>query len=223
MEELVAPDKLGLFLYLCAPGLILTYFRSLFLTGRMPPPAEGVLTYVTLSIVYQAALLPLTDLSASRMASNQLPTADWAIVIFVAPAVLGSILGLAARYQWIRAFFRKMRINTVHPVGSAWDWRFGNCDECYVLVTLKNDTKWAGLLGDQSFLSSDPTERDIFLQQVFDWKDGETWSQRESSVWIAGAEIQSIEQWPKRKANDRPKKRWWQRKNRKRPPAEPQA
>lgn len=220
MGEYLAPDKLGLFLYLCAPGLVLVYFRSTFLTGRMPTGSEAVLTYVTLSVIYQAALLPFTNLTIDKSLGARLPTIAWCGIIFVAPAIAGALLGLNARHQWLRSVLRRMRLNTVHPVETAWDWRFGRCTECYVLITLKNGIKWAGLLSANSFLSTSPTERDVFLEQVYDWKNQDKWSPTGSGVWLAGADIQSIEQWPKRKLHDRQrsrKVRWWRRADRKRP------
>ena len=67
MDDLLTADKLGLFLYLCAPGIVMIYSRALFLTGRIPSGSEGVLAYVTLSVVYQAALLPLTHLKTQQI------------------------------------------------------------------------------------------------------------------------------------------------------------
>ena len=169
MNNYVAPDKIGLFLYLCAPGFILTYMRAQFHAGRMPPPTEGVLTYVTLSVIYQAAILPFTDLKLSSLTNAQLPTYEWALLIFILPALFGAILGINARNQWTGKLLKKLGINTVHPLASAWDWRFGKCRECYVMITLKNETKWAGSEAKNPF-SSNPGERDVYLERVYEWK-----------------------------------------------------
>jgi hypothetical protein len=199
MDDLLTADKLGLFLYLCAPGVVISFVRATFLTGRMPSGSEGVLSYVTLSLLYQAALLPLTHLKMQQITSNQLPTGTWALLIFVLPALVGALLGLNAREQWARRLLRKLRINPVHPLETAWDWRFGKCAECYVIVTMKNEIKWYGFLGEQSFMSSSPKERDLFLERTYDLGSDKKWSERGSGVWLSGGEIQSIEQWPKRR------------------------
>ena len=119
------------------------------------------------------------------------------MLLFVLPALLGTLLGLNVRKGWTKRFLNKAKINTIHSVNTAWDWRFGDCKECWVLAVLKDGTKWAGYLGIQSFMSSDPAERDIFIERVYEI-DNETdvWTPRTSSVWIAHAEIQSLEFWP---------------------------
>ena len=126
---------------------------------------------------------------------------NWALLIFVLPALIGALLGLNARDQWVRQLLRRWRINPVHPVATAWDWKFGKCSECYVIVTMKNEIKWYGFLGDKSFVSSSPDERDVFfLERPYDIGDNKKWTSRGSGVWLSGEEIRSIEQWPKRRS-----------------------
>jgi hypothetical protein len=61
-------------------------------------------------------------------------------------------------------------------------------------VTLKDDTKHVGLLGAKSFISTDPSERDIYIEKVYErqgdgeWKDVGDWS-----VLIAGSEVKTVE------------------------------
>ena len=51
---------------------------------------------------------------------------------------------------------------------TAWDWKFGDTSAQWVLVTLNDDTKFAGYLGLRSFISSDPGERDIYIERIYD-------------------------------------------------------
>ena len=48
------------------------------------------------------------------------------------------------------------RLYTVHVMPTAWDWKIGDMTEQWVLVTLKDGTRFAGLCGSDSFISSDP-------------------------------------------------------------------
>lgn len=106
-------------------------------------------------------------------------------------------MGLNIRKGWTKKLLMKARINTIHPVNAAWDWRFGDCPSCYVLAVLKDGTKWAGYLGSQSFMSSDPSKRDIFIEKVYEIdRETDVWTARRSSVWIAHGEIQALEFWP---------------------------
>jgi hypothetical protein len=66
-----------------------------------------------------------------------------------------------------------------------------------VHVKLKDGTKWAGHLGQGSFSSTDPSERDLYIEDVYlTGKDDKKWTKRGSGVWIAHGEIQTIEFWP---------------------------
>lgn len=192
--DLLDLDKAQLFLVLAVPGIIILYMRGQFLTGRALPSSDGLVAYITVSLVYYPIALPafawlqgLTSLAAATV---------WVLTIFIGPAVIGTLLGMNARKGWLQYILRKIGLGTVHPINSAWDWRFVDCKACWVLVILKDGGKWAGFLGSESFMSSDPTERDIYIQQVYELDKSNDWHPRTSGVWIAHGEIQSIEFWP---------------------------
>lgn len=71
-------------------------------------------------------------------------------------------------------------------------------EESWVLVVLKDGTKFAGLSGSSSFMSSDPNERDFYLQQIYEIAPDKTWHATESSLLICSGEIRTIEFWPYR-------------------------
>ena len=77
----------------------------------------------------------------------------------------------------------------------------------WVLVTLRNGTRFAGYCGPDSFMSSDPDNRDLYIQWVYDIDDDSGWCPRgENGVLIAAGEISTIEFWPaerKEATNDR--------------------
>ncbi len=195
--DLLDPAKLQLFLLFAVPGIVALYVRAQFLTGRMPPVGEGLVAYVTISLTFHALAFPV--LGGRYILTRVQPewSFKWVIFVFIVPALLGILLGLNARHGWISRILLKLKLVTTHPIGCAWDWRFSGIAECWVHIVLKNETKWAGLLGPNSFISSDPTERDIYLQQVYELDDDNVWNEKSSSVWISHGEIQSIEFWPK--------------------------
>lgn len=195
MDGLLDVTKLQLFLVFAVPGIVALYVRAQFLTGRMPPVAEGVIAYIILSLIYHALAYPIAAPLYSRPSSGWM-MAGWFLLLFVGPATLGFLLGLNVRKGWTKKLLSKVHLNTIHPVNSAWDWRFGECEECWVLVVLKNGTRWAGYLGQKSFMSSDPVERDIYIQQVYEIGEENKWTPRTSGVWIAHGEIQTLEFWP---------------------------
>lgn len=194
MGNLLTPDALSLFLLFSVPGVIALYFRAQFLTGKLPTISDGALSYVTLSLAYHAVTFRLFRPLYSTGQSESWQGLVWFLVIFVIPAITGILLGLNVRKGWTKRLVNRVGINTIHPVDSAWDWKFGNCSECWVIVTLKNDTMWYGYLGSKSFMSSSLAERDILIEGVYDFHgNGRQWTARNSSVWIAHGEIQSIE------------------------------
>lgn len=194
-------EQLGVALYFIVPGLILLWARGKFVSNRRQPFADVVTSYVTLSLLYQACIYPFALLRAD--AAMLTSTLYWIISLFVGPAVVGFLLGLDARIGWSRAILGRLGVNIGHPIDTAWDWRFAGCDPCWVLVVLKDGTKWLGHLGDGSFLSTDPGERDLYIDSVYQADKNDVWTPKGSSVWIAGGEAQSIEFWLKTEdAND---------------------
>lgn len=197
MTDLVSAENLQLFLMFVVPGIVFTYFRCQFLTGRLPPFSEGVASYVIISLVYQAVTLGLLPRNDEEPVFANLVSYQWGVLVFVAPAALGIISGLNARHGWTAQITSKARASTVHPIACAWDWKFSHCSESWVRVNLKNGTVWAGVLGTSSFLSSNPSERDLFLEKVYSLDGDDVWKEKASSVWISHGEVQSIEMWPK--------------------------
>ncbi|MCJ2185285.1 DUF6338 family protein [Novosphingobium beihaiensis] len=194
MVEILKPETLALFLMFSVPGIIALYFRAQFLAGRLPSVSEGAISYLTLSLVYHAIAFPIAQPLYLSGRIDGWFWAAWFALLFVAPAALGLLLGLNVRKGWTKKLVNRLGLSTVHPVKSAWDWRFGGCSECWVHVTLKDNTRWAGYLSAGSFMSSDPAERDLFIEYVYDaGEDGQTWIPRNSSVWIAHGELQSLE------------------------------
>lgn len=196
MGDLLHIEQLRVFLFFVAPGIVALFVRAQFLLGKMPPIAEGVVAYITISLIYHALVYPIAwHLYASSETLSWF-VLDWIALIIIGPALLGFVLGLNIKMGWTRTALSKVGINTIHPVDSAWDWKFAGCGECFVLVVLKDDTKWAGFISKNSFMSSQPSERDIFIEQVYDHSDTSPWTPRVSGVWIAHGEIRSIEFWP---------------------------
>jgi len=192
------PELLLLFLFFSVPGIVALFFRAQFMAGRMPKVGEGLLSYVTVSLAYHALVFPLTARLYAAASLAGWHWAGWVSLIFLGPALVGILLGLNIRKGWARKMIGRFGISTIHPVTCAWDWRFSQCEEGWVIATLKNGTQWHGYMGVNSFMSSDPGERDILIEQVYDSAgEGASWTPRGSAVWIANGEIQSLEFLPR--------------------------
>lgn len=198
MPNIKSLDTVYLVLTFLVPGLVATFVRAQFITGRVPSHAEAALTYLTLSLIYYALALPIVGHSIPNQISESITTFAWVVLIFVGPALFGLLLGLNAQKEWLRKILRRMGLYPVHVVPAAWDWKFGNMKEEWVLVVLKNGTRWAGFCGQASFTSSDPKERDVYVEKVYELDKDDLWQPRESSVLITAGEISTIEFWPYR-------------------------
>ena len=72
--------------------------------------------------------------------------------------------------------------------------------EQWVLVTLKDDTKYAGYCDpESSFFSSEPTERDMYIEYVYNLDDDNKWEPIPGkSVLITRGEVKTIEFWQRK-------------------------
>ena len=204
-------DNIDMIIVFLAPGLIILFVRSQFITGRQPHDLTAILSYLAVSIIYYALVFPVIELVPTVQEVGYQKAIAWIFLVFVGPGVLGFVLGIAAQkellYRFLRQnrFLRRLRLNPVHTMPTAWDWKFATGNQQRMLVTLKDGKYFAGLYGDKSFTSSDPAERDIYIQQIYDLDEGDNWMPRgENGVLISADEIQSIEFLPLLRGGDNP-------------------
>ena len=195
-------DSVYLILAFLVPGLIACFVRAQFITGRTPSHAESALTYLTLSVIYYALAFPILEFALSVQEPGYRKAAAWFALVFVGPAIFGLTLGINAQREYTRRFLKWIGLNPVHVMPTAWDWKFAGMKEQWILVVLKDGTKFAGFCGIGSFMSSDPKERDLYIERVYELDGQDVWHPRENGVLIMPGEIRSIEFWPYRAQGD---------------------
>ena len=187
-----SPEAIQTILAFVVPGLVLMFFRSQFLTGRGQKHSDALLSYFVISVIYLAATLPAFQWISQKDAGWSV--AGWIGLLFGLPALIGCLIGLAARKEVTRQLLRRLRINPVHPIAAAWDWKFGDMAGAYVLVTIKDGGPIAGYCGDASFISSDPGERDLYLEKVYEIDEEGTWQDAgQRSMLIKADEVRFVE------------------------------
>ena len=202
MQALQTANNLYPILLFLVPGFIILFVRSQFVTGRRPARSTTVLSYLIVSVIYYALAQLFIDLVLAAPTHGKGWTlAGWFALIVVGPAILGLVAGFNIQYDLLRRGLQRFGLNPVHVVPTAWDWKFGGMTPQWVLVTLKDGTRFAGFCGPESFMSSDPAERDIYIERIHDVDDGNKWLPRDvngifNGVLIAAGEIQTIEFWP---------------------------
>ncbi len=168
------------------------------MTGRGPPPAAALLSYLSVSVIYYALALPFVGF-VLFIQDHGYEKVEWLVFVFfffffVVPAFLGFLLGINVQKNLFRRVLQRCGLNPVHGIPTAWDWKFGDMPGQWVIVTLKDGTRFAGHCGKDSFTSSDPAERDIYIQRIYDIDDNDNWSPRgETGLLIAAGEIRTIE------------------------------
>lgn len=179
---------------LVTPGYIILFMISRFTTGR---PAFSVSIGVS-SVYYVLMWASFQWGSVSDIAQRiRIMEIDWntAVVIILIPTVIGVIIGLGIQKEWIYWFLRKIRLSPVHGIPSAWDWKFMESKRKWITVHLKEgkDVICAEYNKD-CFVSTDPNERDMYLDNVQRWVDGKLEKdERVEGILLKGDSIEKIE------------------------------
>lgn len=91
--------------------------------------------------------------------------------------------------QWLQKF-------VPHPTQKPWDYVFSKRRTYWVIVTLKNGNKIAGMYGPNSFASSAPAEEQIYLEQLWVLNEDEGFdrpAEQTCGIIVLSSEILSIE------------------------------
>ena len=210
MLDFLKIENIPFILFFIVPGLIISFIRAQFIKNRTLTNSEAVLSYFTISMIYHSLLFSLFFLIFPSIAeltsmeeliqwirTNRISAVfTFAVFVLAVPGILGLLLGLNIQEEWIYNLLRRCSINLVHPVSTAWDWKFSTMREQWVLVTLKDDTKYAGYCDKLSFFSSEPNGRDIYIEHVYNLDDDNKWEPIPGkSVLIAGGEVKTVEFW----------------------------
>lgn len=193
------------------PGLVIVSIRSMFLTGRTP--ARFVILYsMAASVFYFVAFFMLMNIYIWLRDKSIEPVLDiellvkkpgfddiWSLLMMfvVVPVSVGVGLGMAAQKGWFRRGLQRIHLDVVHPAPTAWDWKFGAMKDELIRVTLQDGTRIKGFYSSGSFTSSDPAERDIYIQRIINI-DGKNDLPRgdDRGILVAAGQIRTIEFYP---------------------------
>ena len=193
MADLPTPSQITELAGLLAPGMIILGVLSRFSSTRTTDLKDKVVAYGVASVAYTAAVSPLFHVDQGM----PLPAWAWSSLQFF---VIPLAVGLGAAYVWERDWLYKaaerIGLRLAHHTPTAWDHAFRNMRQgSYVIVKLHDGTQFAGLMGRQSFASTNPEERDLLIEQVWRIPDDGPWERVEPlrSALICGKDIQSVE------------------------------
>lgn len=194
MPTSFTPSDVASILAYLIPGFIALSVRSQFVTTPHLQYNERLLSYLTISVIYDAIVIRLFP----GAITGSWYGIDFILVFIVGPIIVGMILGVNTQKDFVRGLLGRARLTTIHPIPTAWDWKFASSKgEQYVLVTLKNGDEIRGLMGSESFASSDPIDRDLYIQWIYDISENDTWIPLGNrGILVAGNEIRTVEFWP---------------------------
>ncbi|HUV05128.1 MAG TPA: DUF6338 family protein [Armatimonadota bacterium] len=177
------------------PGFVIySVVSKLVILGRRNQ-STSVLSFLVLTVVnYAIWFIPLRNSITHKWfkVSPGWTELFYILVMLVSPALIGLLMGAAIQKRWLEKLLDQMKLASVDPTPTAWDWVLANKGQEWVIVTLKNGII---LYGVHRFASSDPAERDVFLDEVYQVGSDGRWEPvpDSSGVLIKGDEIVSIE------------------------------
>lgn len=199
MEGLAKIDAIYIALVFIVPGYVFLSFRNQFVAGQGKIGKDQILSYLTLSGVNFALCGWIIYAAYSNDCGVPIKAASWMLVIIIIPAGAGIFTGVASQRDLVRKLYHRLKLEPIHAVPSAWDYKFSKSPGEWVLVKLKDGTQFAGWWAGRSFASDDRTERDLLIEQVFEVPDTGPWKPTAKSLLIMAGEIQTIEFTPQQR------------------------
>jgi len=196
MPDVKGLDNLYLVIGFFVPGLIAYFVRAQYVTVYWRTHTDNLLTYLAISLVYYSFALPLIQLLLSL--GGWLKAITWIALIIVGPAIFGLLMGALVQFGWVRRLAQKVGLNPLHAIPTSWDWKFSAIEAgSFIMVTLGDGSTLAGRFSDRSFASTDPAERDVYIEEIWDVSDEGEWQARDASqgVLIPAKEIRYVEFW----------------------------
>lgn len=201
MDKLDKIENVLLALTFIVPGFLIYSVLSLFTVRRTEIKEVLFLRYLSFSTLnLVVCLVPIYGIIKSKLVENNPWLAFLAFfgMCFVSPLLLGLLISLADNYKWLEKLFTKGEMAPMSATPSAWDEKFKQAAKSggrYLLVYLKDGSEVAGDYGSKGVASTDPLERDIYLDKLYKLDDNEQWVLQPCSdgVLIKGDMIQAVE------------------------------
>lgn len=177
------------------PGFVYTTTVSLVLSSRYRDNERPWLQYLSVSAFLWIVSGPVLLWAHSMPKSWQY--ASLVFVTFLWPVASGMAFSHLQSSGKLRGWLVQLGFNPIHFRATAWEYKLRSVREyTWVLVTLTDGNQTLGKFGATSLASSDPAERDLYLEEVWRIPPGEKeWepAPRTDGIWIRGDAIKTIE------------------------------
>jgi len=187
------------------PGFLLRRFAELS-TPYASRQRQNLIEYLALSCLNYLIAAPLIlvvigifhlDLANFRL--------DFRHVLFTVifslflPAAVGFYLGKKAQADPVKGLLRRLGISVLHPAPTGWDFAFARRKCYWIRVEFMDGEEIMGVFGDGSIASTEPDERDVFLESICAWnEENGRYEEVEDNqgMWIKGNGIKLISFFP---------------------------
>jgi Family of unknown function (DUF6338) len=191
-------------LYFITPGVMATRVHDLIVPSEQRDWGKLSFDFVSYSAInlfffYLLTLTHLLDflpvMNVPLLVSNRVM--DFRPVLFVSfliPITIGFLSGVIPKSVWLHRLLGGVMLN---PEPSPWDFLFSDKKRCYgILFHLKSGSKIGGIYGSESYVSTFPHPKEIYVQSVCNIdENGKLLSIREKSagMFISMDEVSLIE------------------------------
>ena len=116
-------------------------------------------------------------------------------VTIVGSVIIALIIGIIKQKEIIGKVFDKIEVDKSNPIPTAWDYYFSKREESWIIVTLKNGKTIYGNYSSNSFASSDPEERDLYIEKTYGIDNEGKWIEdnQNKGILILRDDIETIE------------------------------
>lgn len=129
---------------------------------------------------------------------EDLPYWYWVILIgftLIAATIFAVLIGIIKQKQLVRNVLLALKIYCPHSIPNSWDYAFARMEGIWVIVTLTDDSVIYGDFSTKSFASSDPEERDLFIEKTYIPNEKGEWiaADKNEGIYIHRDQIKTIE------------------------------
>lgn len=154
-------DKLALFIAFVIPGFISLKAYELLNPCSHKDSSKLLIDAIAFSCINYALLfwaIALVEKSQLNITHLFFYILFYLFVLFIAPVLWAALWTKIRKSQFFQSY-------AAHPTLKPWDFLFSQRKPYWVIVTLKNGEKIAGLYGENSFASSEPASEQLYLEE----------------------------------------------------------
>lgn len=193
-------DSFDVVFYTCTfllPGFIINSVVNSLVPKTRLDDVRYPLSCLLYSII-NCALCSWFYVALTKNISSRNPVLYWFLMVIgtiIVALIVAFVIGFTQQKGVIEHIFSRVGINKVHPIPTAWDYYFSKQQASWIVVTLRSGKVIYGLYAQQSFASSNPSERDLYIEKTYTLDDDMTWIEdsKSNGILISKDEIEAIE------------------------------